>query len=689
MSGNNQLPSVSHFLEYRHWEEAVKLLNKQIELMEEGKEHFNTLSMRYYSSRDYAHIYEEEYFKRFIESELFYALSKRYRSYDYPKPKNDGVRIRRYKFLTYRLRVLHYAIGIYLMEVTKDFRKEYYGSIGRLKGKYGGDLSIGKDGRLNSIRRKNIYFWEHYKEFASEARNLIETNSVKRSILRFDISNYYDNISIDRLLKKILVKNKERENIETRFDSVASKIISEIYYKISRGEGGIPQTDNNIISSFIGNLYMIYADLLIDDIVRDHESVESHQLLRWVDDTYLSVDFVTDLDGYERDRVSTEIAQSVSNVLIEDMGLRVNPKTRLFRSRLHSDREKYFLSLLNTSMNEQFASEVLDQFNVREESLETDETNRFSYLRDYPKGTVEEIINVLNKLRHNEISKVGSDFSIIDEKSRDVLKMVYDDNVSNLTESDLYYQDVKSSLLNMDFSLIYLSKGPILTLILKFDDVTKQLEKYLLDKDELSLNDTWVSLAYLLKKGVPKGDLYDKVVTDAYFGDILSNVDGTNKFDKTGYYDIPLILATFLSDTRNAVYQIKNRKLTEIRGESSVAINYLLNEIHSVCFSLDQNGNEIKYYGAKEVISFLDRCFVPHELITSVRRLFDIRNLNPLSHPGSESFPSKILSVDEYYKIREKVGLCIHLILEKRLEYEIFSFLLLYKYNQLPINNKL
>ncbi|MCG4586068.1 hypothetical protein L0P56_11245, partial [Anaerosalibacter bizertensis] len=66
-----------------------------------------------------------------------------------------------------------------------------------------------------------------------------------------------------------------------------------------RDKLGIPQSDNNIISDFIGYLYLLFADMTISDEIRD-EKIEYSKVIRYVDDIYIIIKYKDNLDEYEK-----------------------------------------------------------------------------------------------------------------------------------------------------------------------------------------------------------------------------------------------------------------------------------------------------------------------------------------------------------------------------------------------------
>ncbi len=116
-----------------------------------------------------------------------------------------------------------------------------------------------------------------------------------------------------------------------------------------------------------------------------------------------------------------------------------------------------------------------------------------------------------------------------------------------------------------------------------------------------------------------------------------------------------------LSKEAHIIEQIRLRILNEKIGSYSVALNHLLNEIHAICMLLEQN--QKKKYEADDAVKYLSSKCVPHEICLDIRNLFDRRNRNTVSHPGSVQNIAWGVPKNEYIKYRNAVGKCLKIIL--------------------------
>ena len=137
-------PRLGYFLEHSHWLEGLKLLKYQLEIKKENR-HFRTLEMCYYEKLEQSleKLEDKEYFNTRIANNLFYGLRKEFAVFPYMIPKSN-LGLRRYNFMTCPMRVLYYAIGIYLLELSKEYLDDNYRAHQHIWSSYGGKSVLQK-----------------------------------------------------------------------------------------------------------------------------------------------------------------------------------------------------------------------------------------------------------------------------------------------------------------------------------------------------------------------------------------------------------------------------------------------------------------------------------------------------------------------------------------------------------------
>ena len=344
---NGTANQVGHFLDYSYWRDAVRLLEFQIERRSKDKHrHYNTLSMHYYEKLGDSRkkIRSCEYYKNRIANGLFYGLEKEFFVIPYVIPKS-GFGLRNYKFLSYSMRVLYYAVGLYLLRLTQEFITQYIKKQQRIESRYGGGLYY--EGDKLRITKRNTYYMPYYKQFRNQIRKEAKTDRERKVVAKIDIEHYYDNISTTLLTDLLDDGIKDSVKTQLRFDQSTIEQLRFFFKFIGFGEKGIPQFENDIISGFLGYLHLCFADLYIDDDLRKYGTnvVESHKILRYMDDTYISIIFRADAREEDRHDFLIRLFWRLSDLLYYKLGLRLNPKADLFW--LNSDKQREeFLKML-------------------------------------------------------------------------------------------------------------------------------------------------------------------------------------------------------------------------------------------------------------------------------------------------------------------------------------------------------
>lgn len=255
----------------------------------------------------------QDYFNIKISSSLFYGLKREFCVFSYVVPK-PGLGLRDYKFFTYPMRVVYYAVGLYLLKLSQEFLIETYQKIGSIKAFYGGNLSY-KSGNIQ-LNPKNIYYRSFHEQFKSIIKKETKSSNQDKVILKLDIENYFNELSISKLLHFLNLFIKPSVQANMAYDIFTREQIICLFQFISNGRYGIPQSDNNIISSFIGYLYLVFGDLFIDDLLKKYKNIiDSHKIIRYTDDIYISITFKQNINQEYQSLFIHSIASEIAEVL--------------------------------------------------------------------------------------------------------------------------------------------------------------------------------------------------------------------------------------------------------------------------------------------------------------------------------------------------------------------------------------
>lgn len=635
LSEKDDAHRLGHFLEYRHWRQALELLEYQLDRKKTNR-HFNRLEMFYYEKlEDSFEILEGEgYFETRIANNRFYGLSKEFWVVAYTVPKSN-LGLRQYKFMTCPMRVLYYAIGIYLLELAQDYL-ENYKSYKRIQAKFGGHLNF-DNGKLN-LKPNSVYYKPHYRHFRTLVGTEIKTNTERKTVIYLDIQNYFDELSVPKLLD--LLKERVKPSIQRKmhYDEITQDQLVSFFDFAVGGALGILQSDNNIISDFLGHLYLVFGDLLLDDeLLKNNDSVENHAIYRYVDDIYIAITFKEEKSN-SREEFLNSLAPRISDCFYKDLGLRLNPKTRLFNLNVETDRKDLASNLKKVSHGE-----AIDEKNHQP-----------------PREKIE---NIFKQLRILKNSRIDPYFQGHRELDGEVLKAVYEDDVQQMLEIPVYKRRLKDIFMDsggFDFELVNADPMPIIILILKCDDVPEEFERFLLSKSQLTSRDISLTLSYLCQNGFAQNGLLDLLKGSPEMKKIMEIFDGEGlSSELLGYFDLTEEQTLKITQPY-VIEQIRLRILCEQRGEYSVALNHLRNEIEVICGELNEKTKGTSNYGEKTVTEFLRNQKVPNNTCTQIQNLFDRRNKSPVPHADPIAWA---VTKDEYETYRTHVGKCLKHIL--------------------------
>lgn len=640
MSSNDK--TIGHFLTYDIWQDALRLLNAHVEGQESNK-HFKTLSMIYYKKlgSSVKLLETTDFFEKYVINNLFYGLESEFAIYPYIIPKS-GLGLRNYKFFTYPLRAIYDSIGLYLLKLSDEFLRNYYRKNPNIRSFYGGGVYFQNDRLV--ITKNNIYFSSYYRNFRNEVRKEINADGKNRVVIRIDIQNYYDEIRIPILLSQIEQNYQDSEKARLNFDTTTKEQIEFFFRFLASDRQGIPQSDNSIISSIIGYLYLVFGDLAIEgDLRKNTDILERYKIIRYVDDIFVSMKFKDNIESNAQKEYIESVGARISDLLFYMIGLRLNPKTRFF----WLDNPKHLEDLKGSlkKVSPQYYS-GLDE--IDDETLENKIDNIFDELRKLKKSSVEP-----ETFEH--------------ELSDEILKEVFDKRVAQMMEKDENKKRIRQVFKNFDFNRVKEYPLPMIILILKDKTVVDTFRAYLLNRKNVTTKDVDLMLTYLCQIDFTDNDVLGMLKRHAPMSEIISKITSSDlAHSEPGYYGLSSSQVQKLSSMTEVIEQVRHRVFNQRIGSYSVALNHLLNELHGICYIIDGNGNKSKDYDANQVVQFLQTQGVSHSLCIEVRRLFDRRNTNQVSHPGSANFLAWSVSQAEYWQYHQIVSECLGVLVELR-----------------------
>ncbi len=633
----SRFSNLGYFLQSEYWDNALKLLRHQIELKTKNK-HFNTLSMFYYEKilASLPLLETPEYFKERVANNLFYGLDSEFRVIPYTIPKSN-LGIRRQKFFTLPMRVLYYAVVLYLVDLSAIFITEYYNKNPHIFSKYGGNLRF-NDRKEIVLSSGSVWYKPHYQQFRRKVIREIKDDVDAKVVLHLDIQNYYDEIEISRLLHFLEWYLKPSRLRKFKFDTTTQTQIENFFAFVESGQKGIPQSDNNIASSFVGWLYLVFADLLIEqEIQRVVNKLKGYEIIRYMDDYYILLTFRPDISLFEREQIIHELAVFIADLLYIEFGLRLNTKTRLFRLSDKDSRDDLLANLKRVSPG----------------YMMPDDENKES-----PREKLNRILAQLRKLKKASLSP---SFQIRKDLEIEVLKDVYIKGVQQLLSEKGVVKRIEKVFEDFNFDLVAIQPREIIVLLLSSEAAANRFEEYLLSKQRLSSRDVHLILTFLSQTDFQSPKLISKLKV---FGALLPIMEifekGEIDLNAPGYFALNASQIMKIANMPDVIEQIRLRAFAEQKEQYSVALNHLLNEIQSISFHLDSTDKPVDKYNVHDVVRFLEKKMVPHEVRIKIRNLFDRRNKNPVSHADTAAWP---VNKSEYLGYRKQVGKCLAHIL--------------------------
>ena len=634
-------PNLSCFLKYQFIKDAIRLLQYQLKLKLKNK-HFNTVSMFYYEklAKEAVQIESEEYFDTRIANNLFYGLGHEYWVNPYTVPKvNLG--LRKYKFFSYPLKIIYYAIGLYLVALTQSFLVGYYLKYGnRIYAKYGGYLRFHEKSKELILSYDSVWYKPHYKMFKNRVLNTIEINSNRQVALHLDIQNYFDDLDVSILMNLLadFIEPTVKHNMS--FDAIAQGEIESFLSFIQSYKLGIPQSDNDIISSFIGYLYLVFGDLFIEQETEKHLGfVETYHVNRYMDDYYISLIFKENISRFDKEKTVNIISAHIADIFYKRLGLRMNTKTKLYWLDSSDDKEELKKNLKRVSPG------------YEDDEEDDDDT-------ETPEKKINKIIGQLKKLKN---SPLDSNFKLNRDIDTDVFKEIYIETVMALLAKPSNVRRITKVFEGFNFDLVIAQPREIVVILLHSKSAALAFEEYLLNKDRLSSRDAFLILTYLCQTGFISHSLIEKLKEFDQFKPIMDAFEkGGISSEIPGYYQLHENQVLKLAKMGNVIEQIRLRVFAEQKKQYSIALSHLVNEFHSIVWQLDGNGIDQSRYNATHVLDYLTKRVVPHEIRIKIRNLFDRRNKTPIPHADTSAWHVAEL---EYIDYRNQVGECLKYIL--------------------------
>lgn len=442
------------------------------------------------SSENTETIKSEDFFNEYIETgKVFFNSTVIWRTTNFITKNSGGFRDA--QLLSPFLFLLLQAIGVEIQSRYIPLRSKNP----KLIAYYSGDFS------RNIVTYKSQYrgFCEVNTQLSKEFPYFIKT----------DISDYFSNINLDRLLAMINSRI-DKEN-SSKFTPLQLKMIKEMLYYC--GNGKFPLVENSTCSSFLATI--IYLDEIDDKMgsfIDDMTDIEDYRLVRYVDDLYIWIK-PKDYQNQDKEDYNSEYnnIRFKYSSLLHSYGLTLNTNKTLFCK--------------SEGISEQLKLNIYDEIIPEKEnpiSLNKEEAV------DKIKNFMNDLINFNKKhnLTKEDLDKIiDNNFrpkDAIDYTGEEVLRNIIFDKSEYLNDGNII-SSINKLIIERGISFIYLSPKLFTNMVLNTsrDQNRNKAVKTLLNEIFLQLRsgalnayDINISLFYLLRTDFKHNDLKNKVIKE-------------------------------------------------------------------------------------------------------------------------------------------------------------------------------
>lgn len=601
---------MAKLIEFKHWQQAVRLLQFQIDRMEKGNKHFRTLSMFLYRVflKKNTFVSTEEFFDTYIKSNLYFAMTKEFAVFKYGIPKGK-LGNRNYRMLSVPLRLAHYAYGIYILDLTQEFLDETVRKRKRIKAFYGGELRL--NARELILKADRVWFFDSYKRFQRSLKHSIKkTPGSRKVVFSFDVAAFYDRLSIQHLLRELEQVIPSSAKAYLNFTGRHPMEITEFYRYIMDGVG-IPQSDNDVISDFLGFLFLSLVDLSLEDLLQKFLSGQNFSIVRYVDDYYVVVDLPENLNTAEVGKLAKKMAEKISDLFHDRWQLSLNDKASVFDCTDQTD----FRSLTDK---------------IKRVS------NPFSYVEidDDDDGILERAALLLDLLAELKESPPRALLEVTSANS-EALKDVFSEQIQAALKKVEFQGRLKDICTDLDFDLIKSCAKEFTCLFHLHAEVWENYIQHLIKSEDETGRDANLMVLALCQSEFKEQRLIDRLSTSVHFRKILEAMrDFDIDPDKISYFNLDKNQISKVLGCWHLIHQARRRSFACRDSNLSLAINHLCTELVELLKYYNEkkarNGN--KNLTSKDVLDWMSELDCSNEDTIVIKNLFDRRNNNGISH---------------------------------------------------------
>lgn len=597
------------------------------------------------------------YYHKYIKSEIFYAIPYLFSADTVSIPKNVNG-LREYKFFTMMSMILYNAVGLLFVDVCNDF-------LNKVKFENRNVFHFSPTRFINNDdgwKSQNEYA-KQYTKFTDKIEEIVEEGDI---ILKIDISNYFDTMKHEKLINLLKELGLESKLAIYDIDEKARDTLLFYFESLMNRKQGIPQGKVNCVSDLYGLLYLLPLDFNIIDIC-DKYDLEYKAMIRYVDDTMIIFRNKNNLTNKEIFKELSKLEQELSLFLNNELMLRINEKKTEYAIMHNKDVRKEFI--------ENNTKKVSNVNNTNTDNTKNEEIEK----------KIDEMLEIVKKYKFTDEDTF--EFKITD-KDKEKLKIIFDESVKNYLKKPEIKMRIREILSKLDIELTVSQMNILIALFFINDNNTNPyldiLVEYILNNLDLKDKRLLHIILLMISQGIDfddygEFDLYinqnreelfkdnygkyililKKIIKNDTYINILGNEGIFNQinyeFNKNSKYSRKILCENNTMYNKMIVEIVKQENINEsiinqlkwyvynIRnGNLDSAFNHFHNLFHEICkekFKLnDQDSVE------KIINKLYKNNIIGNKEEILIRKFYDRRNFNPVSHPSKNGKASVKIS---------------------------------------------
>ena len=480
------------------------------------------------------------------------------------------------------------------------------------------DISVYYAGNYEHMRPK---YKQDYDDFFKELNASIDEYQY---FIKTDITNFFANISVDKLVAQI---DKVCNSDEVSFSQTQLHLFKELLTYC--GNGRFPLIENSVASSFLATVvYLDAVDTSLHNYISNHITVFSDfRIVRYVDDMYILISSDKPI-GYLHEAYN-DIRNEYSSIL-KEFGLALNTK----KCRLKESKE----------INQELKKSLYDEyFNGQKHNIEELFSGALQkFLSDL---SIELLLDSIDIEKYNELINKHFSSDDIEFTPSEVFNYFVYENEEELQSKPVVEEIV--GLVKQSISFINLDPKRLTVMIMKTkeDRAIKGFLNQLFKRnraDKWNSYDTTIAISYLIQSKFQFIDLLNVLsnrhpkLYSYYFHNCRSSFINTLAIRR-----VNKLREIIASDSK--AHYLYFMHLCEMKKENYMAAfayfkNYFDRVTADMAFVFKpeprlKKPNYKGFYDERKFISFYADVQNSEAVITKAHKL---RNANPLSHSSSE-----------------------------------------------------